>query len=193
YVADMRTCYVLPAHVAELLVPLRDLIGSLSIPDRIPQIEVAVGDAVTAFVLRHLEPLTDDDLAQLEAFASRHAIQWWLQPKGPDSIHPLNESSQLELSYALPEWGLRMPFLPTDFTQVNHAVNRVMVSRAVALLDPQPGERVADMFCGLGNFTLPLAKRGAEVLGVEGSEALTSRAMEAAERHDVAEQTRFIC
>ncbi|MDE2154050.1 MAG: 23S rRNA (uracil(1939)-C(5))-methyltransferase RlmD [Betaproteobacteria bacterium] len=175
YVADMRSCQVLPPHVSAMLLPLRELIGSLSCPDRLPQIELAMGDDTTVLVLRHLQPLTDDDLRRLREFGARHGVQWWLQPGGPQTAAPLEPDTQLP-AYGLPEFGLRMPFRPTDFTQVNHAVNRALVSRALRLLAPRPGERVADWFCGLGNFTLPLATRAGFVLGVEGSESLLQRA-----------------
>ena len=191
YVADMRECHVLPPHVAALLMPLRALITSMSAPDRMPQIEVSVGDAATVLVLRHLLPLTDADKDQLRQFAARHGISWWLQPKGPDTVHPLDPPDEDILAYRLPEFGLRMPFRPTDFTQVNHAINRVLVSRALSLLQPQPGDRIADLFCGLGNFTLPLATLAAEVMGVEGSKALTDRAAQAAAAHGLSERTRF--
>jgi len=191
YVADMRECHVLPAPVAALLMPLRALISELSAPDRMPQIEVSVGDAATVLVLRHLLPLTGDDLARLRAFGERHGVRWWLQPKGPDTVHPLDPADEHALAYALPEFGLRMPYRPTDFTQVNHAINRALVGRALSLLDPQPGERIADLFCGLGNFTLPLATRAAEVVGVEGSSALTERAAQAAEAHGLSGRTSF--
>lgn len=191
YVADMRECHVLPRHVSDLLMPLRAMIASMSAPDRLPQVEVSLGDGVTALVLRHLLPLTDDDLAVLRAFAVRHAVQWWLQPKGPDTVHPLAPEHLDALAYTLPEFGLRMPYRPTDFTQVNHAINRAMVSRALMLLAVQPGERVADLFCGLGNFTLPLATQSREAVGVEGSKALTDRAHEAAARHGLGERARF--
>jgi len=144
-----------------------------------PQIELAVGDAVTALVLRHLEPLSAGDLAKLRAFASEHAaagVQWWLQPKGPDTVHLLDAGP--ELTYALPEFGITMPFKPTDFTQVNPHINRVLVERAIRLLDIRKGERVIDWFCGLGNFTLPLATQAREVLGIEGSETLVARSRE---------------
>lgn len=191
YVADMDSCEVLPPHLSALLVPLRELIGSMEQRDRLPQIEVAVGDAVTALVLRHLEPLGDGDLAKLRAFAARHGIQWWLQPRGPDSVHLLDEEGP-QLAYTLPEFGIAMPFKPTDFTQVNHQINRVLVSTAIRLLDVQPEERVIDWFCGLGNFTLPIATRAREVLGIEGSEALVERARSNAERNGVASRTRFV-
>ena len=146
---------------------------------------MACGDGVTALVLRHLEPLSEADLARLRAFAReqgrQHPIQWWLQPKGPDSAHRLDEDgeggeSAPPLAYSLPEFGMTMPFRPTDFTQVNPHINRVLVSCALRLLDAQRGERVIDWFCGLGNFTLPLATRAGEVLGIEGSPALVARA-----------------
>lgn len=191
YVADMRECHVLPPHVAALLLPLRELIGRMSAPDRMPQIEVAVGDRATALVLRHLLPLTPEDIGELHAFAARYAIQWWVQPKGPDTVHPLVPEHADELAYSLPEYGLRMPFRPTDFTQVNQAINRALVSRALSLLAPDKDDRVADLFCGLGNFTLPLATRCREVVGIEGSAALTSRGLEAARRYQLDQRTAF--
>lgn len=190
YVADMTVCPVLPPHVSALLVPLRELIGAMDQRERLPQVELAVGDAVTALVLRHLEPLTDADLARLRAFAATHGVQWWLQPKGPETVRLLDEGGPV-LGYALPEFGVTMPYKPTDFTQVNAAINRVLVDRAVRLLDPQPGDRVVDWFCGLGNFTLPLATRAAQVLGIEGSETLVQRARENAALNGLAAKTRF--
>lgn len=191
YVADMRECHVLPPHVARLLLPLRAIIGAMSAPDRLPQIEVAVGGVATVLVLRHLLPLTPADIDILRAFAQENGVQWWLQPKGPDTCHPLEPGHAETLAYTLPEFDLRMPFKPTDFTQVNHAINRTLVSRALSLLEAQPDERVADLFCGLGNFTLPLATRAREVVGVEGSKALTDRAHEAATRNGLGERTSF--
>jgi 23S rRNA (uracil1939-C5)-methyltransferase len=179
YVADMEVCPVLPPHVSAMLMPLRELIGSLEAIETCPQIELACGDAVTALVLRHLEPLSAGDLARLRAFAHAHpGVQWWLQPKGPDTVHLLDETSGLQLAYALPEFGITMPFKPTDFTQVNPHINRVLVSRALRLLDAQKTERVIDWFCGLGNFTLPIATQAREVLGIEGSETLVARSRE---------------
>ena len=185
YIADMRSCAILPPHVSGWLLPLRQLIAGMHARDTCPQIEVACGDGVTALVLRHLEPLSEADLARLRAFAReqgrQHPIQWWLQPKGPDSAHRLDEDgeggeSAPPLAYSLPEFGITMPFRPTDFTQVNPHINRVLVSCALRLLDAQRGERVIDWFCGLGNFTLPLATQAREVLGIEGSAALVERA-----------------
>lgn len=180
YVADMEICPVLPPHVSAMLMPLRALIGSLDAIETCPQIELACGDAVTALVLRHLEPLSAGDVAKLRAFATAHPeVQWWLQPKGPETVHLLDASPATpQLSYALPEFGIAMPFKPTDFTQVNPHINRVLVSRALRLLDAQRDERVIDWFCGLGNFTLPIATQAREVLGIEGSETLVARSRE---------------
>ncbi|NCP38932.1 MAG: 23S rRNA (uracil(1939)-C(5))-methyltransferase RlmD, partial [Rhodoferax sp.] len=178
YVADMKSCPVLPASVSNLLLPLRSLIQSLDAVETCPQIELACGDAVMALVLRHLAPLTEADLARLKTFAQQHVavgVQWWLQSKGPETVQLLEDSAQ-ELSYALPEFGITMPFRPTDFTQVNPQINRILVSQALRLLAVQKGDRVIDWFCGLGNFTLPLATQAGQVLGVEGSETLVQRA-----------------
>ena len=177
YVADMRVCPVLPPHVSALLMPLRALIFEMEARETCPQIELACGDDVTALVLRHLEPLIEADLARLRAFAAVHRVQWWLQAKGPETVKLLDQGGA-SLSYALPEFGIRMPFKPTDFTQVNPFVNRVLVARALRLLDARPDERVIDWFCGLGNFTLPIATTAGEVLGIEGSETLVARSRE---------------
>ncbi len=177
YVADMGVCPVLPPHVSAMLPRLRELVAGMEARDTCPQIELACGDTVTALVLRHLEPLSAADLQRLREFASAQGVQWWLQPKGPDTVRLLDEPAPgQELAYALPEFGVRMPFKPTDFTQVNPHINRVLVTRALRLLDVQPHERVIDWFCGLGNFTLPLATQAGEVLGIEGSETLVQRA-----------------
>jgi 23S rRNA (uracil1939-C5)-methyltransferase len=176
FVTDMQGCLVLPAHVSALIPELRALIGRLSIRERVPQIEVAVGDAAVVLVFRHLQPFSDDDLALLRCFADAARVQVWLQPRGPDSAAPFHPLPAPELFYTLPEFGVRIAFLPTDFTQVNHAVNRLLVWRAMRLLDPRPGERIGDLFCGLGNFSLPLATRGAQVIGLEGTKALVERA-----------------
>jgi 23S rRNA (uracil1939-C5)-methyltransferase len=190
YVADMNSCEVLPPRLSALLPALAELIGSMEQRDRLPQIEVAVGDDTVALVLRHLEPLGEGDLRRLSEFATEHAVQWWLQPHGPATVHPLN-AKDCELSYRLPEFGITMRFKPTDFTQVNHQINRTLVARAISLLDPQPDERVIDWFCGLGNFTLPIATRAREVLGVEGSEALVARSRENAEFNGLGGRVSF--
>ena len=191
FVAEIASCDVVPRHVSDLILPLRALIAAMPARDRLPQIELAVGDRVTALVLRHLEPLVDADLALLREFAARHGIEWWLQPKGPDTAHPLDRTESA-LAYRLPEFGLCMPFRPTDFTQVNHQINEALVSRALRLLAPAADEFVIDWFCGLGNFTLPLATRAARVLGIEGSAALLERAGEAAALNGLAAKTSFV-
>ncbi len=177
YVADIKVCPVLPAKVNALLMPLRALIYAMDARETCPQIELAQGDSVTALVLRHLEPLSDADQTRLRAFAHEHGVQWWLQIKGPDTVKLMDAADQ-ELSYDLPDFGIHMPFKPTDFTQVNPHINRVLVSRALRLLNAQRHERVIDWFCGLGNFTLPLATQAAQVLGIEGSESLVARSRE---------------
>jgi 23S rRNA (uracil1939-C5)-methyltransferase len=173
-----------------MLLPLRALMGAMDQRERLPQIELAAGEGVTALVLRHLEPLSAHDLQLLRAFGAAHAVQWWLQPKGPDTVHRLDDGGPV-LAYSLPEFGITMPFKPTDFTQVNPHINRVLVERAVRLLDPQPDERVIDWFCGLGNFTLPLATRARAVLGIEGSETLVQRARENAGSNGCSERASF--
>ena len=178
YVADMRQCPILPPHVDAMLLPLRKLVGGMDARETLPQIELACGDDVTALVLRHMEPLSQSDMAALRAFAEKHHVQWWLQSKGPDTVCLMEGALGEQLSYALPEFGITMPFKPTDFTQVNPHINRVLVTRALRLLDVQPQERVIDWFCGLGNFTLPLASLAREVLGIEGSDALVARSGE---------------
>ncbi len=183
YVADIKSCRVLPAHVSAMLLPLRLLIASLEVIESCPQIELACGDAVTALVLRHLQPLSAADLARLRAFAAAHpGVQWWLQPKGPETAQLLDEGGA-PLRYTLPEFGITVAFKPTDFTQVNPHINRVLVAHALALLQVQKTERVIDWFCGLGNFTLPIATQAAQVLGIEGSEELLERARQNYQRN----------
>ena len=191
YVADMSSCAVLPPRVSDLLLPLRQLVLGMDQHDRVPQIEVAVGDEVVALVLRHLEPLSAADLDRLRSFGDTHEVQWWLQPKGPETVHRLQPGGA-ELSYSLPEFGLRMPFRPTDFTQVNAHINAALVGRAMRLLQPSEDERVIDWFCGLGNFSLPIARTAREVLGVEGSAELVRRAADNAQRNGLAHRARFV-
>ena len=155
YVADMTECRILPQKVSDMLPAMRELVGSLTIAERLPQIEVAVdGDGHTALVLRILEPLTDEDTAKIEAFAQAQNVDIWLQPKGPDSAYPMHPQARDRLKLKLEAFDVAISFKPTDFTQVNHRVNREMVSRAIELLDVKPEHHVADFFCGLGNFTL---------------------------------------
>lgn len=191
YVAVMDSCAILPPHVSRLIPELKTLIEGMSQPDRMPQIEVAAGDSRTILLLRHLEPLTPEDLDRLRQFADQHQIIWYLQPGGLDTVvlfHPVDEPL---LSYVLPDFGLELMFHPTEFTQVNHGVNTMLVRRAMALLKPAVGERIADLFCGLGNFTLPIARLGARVFGVEGSAALVRRARQNAEHNRLASRCDF--
>ncbi|MGZ5047351.1 MAG: 23S rRNA (uracil(1939)-C(5))-methyltransferase RlmD [Usitatibacter sp.] len=192
FVADTMSCEVLPPAVSALIPELREMFTSMQLRERMPQIELAVGEDVTILVLRHLEPIPEDDAAKLRAFADRHGIQWWLQPKGPDTAHAFHPLEAPALDYRLPEFGLSLRYRPTEFTQVNAGVNRVLVKRAVDLLDPLPGERVGDLFCGIGNFTLALATRGADVLGMEGSPALVARAAENAKLNGLEGRARFV-
>jgi 23S rRNA (uracil1939-C5)-methyltransferase len=190
YVADIESCEILPKHVSDMLMPLRDLVASLSLIEALPQIELAIGENVTAMVLRIMQPMTDDDAVKLKAFADQYHVQWWVQTAGPDSAVPFYPETS-DLHYLLPEFGVKMPFKPTDFTQVNHHINRVLVARALRLLDVQKNERILDLFCGLGNFTLPLATQAASVMGIEGSTALTERAMANAVENGLNEKLSF--
>lgn len=189
YIADLESCAVLDVRAGRLIRPLGELLHGLSRPDRLPQVEVACGDAVTVLVLRHLEPLTEADRAQLRGFAREHGIEWWLQPGDESTGAPLDPPGT-PLRYALTVGAgaasVEIEFRPTDFIQVNAALNQLMVAQALSLLAPQPGETLLDLFCGLGNFTLPLARCGAQVTGVEGDAGLVARARANAERQGIA-------
>lgn len=185
YVADMNSCEVLVPEVSALIEPLQQLIVQLSIRDKLPQIELAVGEAVEnklviVLILRIMASLTAEDEALLKSFADEHAVQIWTQTKGPDTIKPFYPLHGEQLKYSLPEFDLTYPFKPNEFTQVNPQINQVMIRRAMQLLNPQAGEKVADFFCGIGNFTLPIARSGAQVLGLEGLANLVDRANESA-------------
>jgi 23S rRNA (uracil1939-C5)-methyltransferase len=194
FVAELTSCAVLPERISAALPELRALIARLSVRTRLPQIELAVGEGsdgpVDALVLRILAPLNSDDERELADFADRHGFHILLQPEGPASVRPLHPPT-CELFYTLPDFDVRLEFGPTDFTQVNAAMNRVLVRRAISLLDPVPGERIADFFCGVGNFTLPIARLGAEVTGIEGNSALVRRAQTNAAANGLAGNARF--
>ncbi len=182
YIADLGCCFVLPPHVSAMLPRLRVLVEGLSIADRVPQIEMVMGEResgepVTVLVFRHLLPFSDADLEQLQAFGEAEGVDVWLQPGQPETARPLTDGGN-ELFYSLPEFDVRLAYRPGDFTQVNVHANRLLVRRAVQLLDPRAGERIGDLFCGLGNFALPIARRGATVVGVEGASAMAARATE---------------
>ncbi len=191
YVADLQGCAILPPQVSDLILPMRQVFSRLSIRERLPQVEVAVGAHCTVLVLRILESLSAGDESLLRQFADDHGVVLYLQPKGPESVYRFYPQEGPALTYELPEFDLSMGFSPTEFTQVNPAINRVLVRRAMTLLAPQAGERVADMFCGLGNFTLPIARSGAQVTGIEGSQALVDRAGENAAANGLADRTQF--
>ena len=193
FIAEAARCEVLDETVGGQLEALAALIDGLSIADHVPQIEVAVTDALTVLVLRVMAAPSAADLEALRAFGLAHQIQFWLQPKGPDSAAPIPGAFAADqmLAYGLPDDGLAMHFRPHDFTQVNEVMNRRMVAQAMALLDPAPGERLLDLFCGLGNFTLPMARRAREVVGVEGDADLVAQARANAERHGLT-QARFV-
>ena len=191
YVTNMTACEVVPPRISALLVPLRGLINALSIPDRVPQIELAIGGDADVLVLRILQPLGKADEELIRQFAERHHVYFFVQPRGPDTAAPFYPPHDGVLYYVLPEFGLELGFAPTEFTQVNAAVNAVLVRRAMMLLQPHAGERVADMFCGLGNFTLAIARSGARVLGIEGARELVARAQSNAARNDLTALAEF--
>lgn len=184
FLADIQQCVVLDARVGTQLMALRECINGLQQRNVIPQIEVAIGDDEVALIFRHLEVLPETDINALTEFCKTRGWHLYLQPAGPGSVHkvvPVEGPDRLH--YRLEELDLSYAFHPTDFTQVNAGINRRMMSLAMELLDPQPTDRVLDLFCGLGNFTLPLATRAQEVIGVEGSEAMAERGHENAARN----------
>ena len=210
YVADMDSCEVLVPEVSALIAPLQDMIIQLSIRDKLPQIELAVGEnsnnmregaKVIVLILRIMDVLTESDETLLKTFADAHQVQIWTQSKGPDTIKPfwpLNapqsgaheiEKSAPELKYSLPEFDLTYPFKPNEFTQVNPQINQQMVRSAMQLLAPKAGEKIADFFCGIGNFTLPIARSGASALGLEGLVNLVDRANESAALNKITNTT----
>lgn len=192
YLADMQQCEVLHPSVGLQLTTLQELINGLEARESIPQIEVAVGDNATALVFRHLEDLVVDDLAKLQAFAEAHDVQLYLQPKGPDSVYCLYPDEP-ELYYEHPAFDVKVAISPMDFFQVNQPLNQAMVKRALELLEPQADETVLDLFCGLGNFTLPLARHAKTVVGVEGDYPMVKRAKATAERNGIHNTTYHVC
>lgn len=191
FVVDMTSCEVVPQRISAMLPALREMLTGLSIRQRVPQIELAVGEGADVLVLRVLEPPSAEDEHILKAFGEHHRVHLYLQPGGPHTARPFHPAQGVDLHYVLPEFDVRIYFEPTDFTQVNHAINQVLVRRALRLLAVQPGERVADMFCGIGNFSLPIARSGAHVLGIEGTAGLVRRAQANATRNGLGDTTRF--
>ena len=179
-------CHTVVPEIGFKVAALSALVDSMEARRVIPQIEFVAGDEAIALVFRHLEPLSDGDLARLRTFAAEHGFAIFLQPKGNDSVHPLDEAAAPKLAFKLPEWDVELQFRPLDFIQVNARLNEKMIARALELLDVQPGERVLDLFCGLGNFTLPLARLAREVVGVEGDAGLVARARENAVHNGLA-------
>ncbi len=200
FITDMNDCKVLAQQVAVLIPGLRALISSLQDADQIPQIEVAVGEAdeadqigrAVALVIRHLKPFTEADLSVLVHFAEQHAIELYLQPGGPGSVHKIFPEGEQRLNYYLPDFNLQMKFHPQDFTQVNASINRQIVNRTVELLQLKRTDRVLDLFCGLGNFTLPIAQSCESVLGIEGSDEMVQRAAENASLNNIS-NAEFAC
>jgi 23S rRNA (uracil1939-C5)-methyltransferase len=184
FITDMHRCEVLAAPLDDWIDPLSDLIGQLSIRDRLPQVEVSVGENAVALVFRVLDSPDADDHARLAAFGRERGADIWLQTAGLDSLRPLDAAAcSTELTYSLPDFEVEIAFLPLDFVQVNADINRRLVARAIDLLDVEAGHRVLDLFCGIGNFSLPLARRSGQVLGVEGEAAMVARARENARRN----------
>ncbi len=188
FLADLSRCEVLHPDVGERLQALATLVDGLSIRDQVPQIEIAKGDGPCVLVFRVLATPSAADLTSLEAFAAAHPVRIYLQEGGLETVRPL-PGQAVDLHYRLPDFGVQIHFEPTDFTQVNLELNRLMVRQAVDLLDPGPGERVLDLFCGLGNFTLPLARRAGLVVGVEGDAGLVERARGNAQANGIANVT----
>ncbi len=191
YVADMNSCEVLTPQVSALIAPLQDMILQLSLRDKIPQLELAVGEHENiVLIFRIMDALQANDEALLRAFSDEHNVHIWTQTKGPETVKPFYPVSA-NLQYSLPEFGLTYPFKPNEFTQVNPQINQVMVRRAMQLLAPSTNERIADFFCGIGNFTLPIARSGASVLGLEGLQNLVARAVESATLNNLNQNTQF--
>lgn len=197
FVADMDSCAVLTPEVSALIVPLQEMIAQLTLRDKIPQLEIAVGEPVAnagkhiVLIFRILDALQPADELLLKAFADRHQVIIWTQTKGADTVKPYYPLEATSLQYSLNEFALTYPFKPNEFTQVNPQINQVMVRRAMQLLQPQAGERIADFFCGIGNFTLPIARSGATVLGYEGLATLVARAVESAALNNLEQNTAF--
>jgi len=197
FITDMDACAILDERVGTLLPVLSELVGNLNAKDSIPQIEIALGDPGSqdhlALVIRHLQPLIQEDRQKLENFASTRSISLYLQPKGPETVTKIiPQDTESRLYYSLPDFDLELAFHPMDFTQVNAGINRQMLTRAIDLLELKSTDRVLDLFCGLGNFTLAIATRAASVVGAEGVQAMVERGQENAARNALA-NIQFVC
>ncbi len=196
YVVDMNECLVLPKHISNLIPLMRQEFVKLSIKTKLPQIEVAVGDRVSVLVLRNMEEITAADEEILTNFVEKYStnenpLQIWLQPKGPETCYPFYPLDAPQLSYSLGDYGIEMPYYPSEFTQVNTELNNKMVNLALELLAPQAHELIADFFCGIGNFTLPIAKNARQVIGIEGSDQLVKRARQNALHNNLGENVSY--
>ncbi len=191
FVAEITQCPILDPRVGKRILDLRALVARLEEPRNLPQIEIACTSDVAALVFRHLRPLSPRDQKLLGKFGQEHGLQIWLQGGGPETIHCIAPDNPAPLVYTIPEYRLRLRFAPLVFTQVNQSINPLLIRRAMSLLDPQPGENIVDLFCGLGNFTLPMAALGAEVLGVEGDARLTRLAAENAAENGLSDRAHF--
>lgn len=191
FITDMHRCEVLVSHVSELIDPLSELVAGLSIRARLPQIEVAVGDNATAMVFRVLDLPNADDLMAFGKFGDAHGVRVYLQDGGMDTVRPLEEPAE-SLFYRLDAFDLQINFEPVDFVQINADINQQMVGRAMTLLDVQNGHHVLDLFCGIGNFSLPLARRAKSVIGIEGEANLVRRAAANADFNGIA-NAEFRC
>lgn len=191
YITPLAECHTLDARVVQMLPTLRDLVASLSVHQRLPQIEVACGDDVddVALVFRHLEPLNSTDCDQIDRYAGAHRVRCYLQPGGLDTVRSLDGQAPSPLTYRLDDGAVAIRFEPTDFVQVNGEINRRMVDNVISLLAPASNDRVLDLFCGVGNFSLPIARRAASVFGVEGDAALVNRARDNAKHNDLPNAT----
>lgn len=195
FLADMQSCEILHPSVGKDLTTLQDLVADLSIRERIPQIEMIVGDNATALTVRHLDPLSDTDIEKLQAYAAEHQVQMFLQPKGPDTVHRIYPAPDqpAELYYEHPTYNTRIDFGSQDFIQVNQTINRKMVQQALEFLDLQEDETVLDLFCGLGNFTLPMARQAKQVTGVEGDDLMVKRAKQSALNNGIENTQYYAC
>lgn len=192
YITSLKSCLTLDKDISDLLPDLHDLFAACSISNQIPQVEVAAADNAVALVVRHLAPFSSDDLLLLATFAEKHAVQMFLQPGGLKTIHPLYPVKPDALYYSLDQYGVKLEFLPSDFLQVNAKVNEKMIAMAIGFLELTDKDAVLDLFCGLGNFTLPLATTGVRVLGVEGEQSLVDRAIHNATLNGLA-KAEFRC
>ena len=196
YVLDMHECLILPPHVSALITPLRELVSAVSIRDKIPQIEVAVGTQVTILVIRNMEALNPEDEQLIRQFIEQYSslenpLQIWLQPKGPETCYPFYPVDAPKLSYTIQRFSLDMPYNPSEFTRVNPYINEEMLALSMELLAPQTHEVIADFFCGIGNFTLPIARLAKQVVGIEGADALVKRAKQNAIHNGLGDKVAY--